>query len=98
MGKLFIFLLFLVELTIALPTKQELKILQDLNCSPELLEKAVPNDIVLKKQCNITVDSAKDELEEKEKLCLVLHYQILEFCQNEGNVGNAKEVEEVKLF
>ena len=97
MWKNFLFLLFSVEFTLGLPTKQELKILQDLNCSPELLTKAVPNDIVLNKQCNITVDSAKDELEDKEKLCLALHYQIIEFCQNGRNVGNAKEVEEVKF-
>ena len=97
MLKNFIFLIFFANCSLALPVSNDLKLLTDLKCSEELLAKALPNENV-KNQCNITIDSTKKKLESNEKLCLALHIQVEELCQNGKAIGNAHEVLEVKFL
>ena len=88
-----IFLFYLTNFSLGSPVKSDqLTLLQVPDCSEQLLNKVLPQELA-KKQCSLTLN-IDAELKAVDKFCLALHFQVVKFCQNEGNVGNAnmKEV------
>jgi len=83
-----IFLFYLTNFSLGSPVKSDqLTLFQVPNCSEDLLKKILPQDSV-KTQCNLTL-SIDAELKAVDKFCLALHFQVVKFCQNGENVGNA---------
>ena len=94
MLKFTIFLLYLTNFSIGSPVKpDQLTLLHVPDCSEELIKQVLPQELV-KTQCNFTL-KIDAELKAVEKFCLALHFQVLKFCHNDGNVGNANEAKEV---
>jgi len=88
MSRFTIFLFYLTNFSLGSPVKpDQLTLFQVPNCSEDLLKKILPQDSV-KTQCNLTL-SIDAELKAVDKFCLALHFQVVKFCQNGGDVGNA---------
>ena len=89
-----IFLFYLTNFSLGSPVKSDqLTLLQVPDCSEQLLNKVLPQELA-KKQCSLTLN-IDAELKAVEKFCLALHFQVLEFCHNGGSIGNANGAKEV---